>query len=123
MKVDLIDWDFCRMHQVGRVTVMPNANGKVNRGQQEVQPRQILVKLGIRHKIMRVQKTLKDLTGKTHRIYVNEDLTRERVQVTKNVHTAIKDTWVDDGKICLKLNDDSVRVVTTLAKLQEFWDQ
>ena len=33
MKVDLIDRDFCRMHRVGRLTVMPTANnGKVNRG-------------------------------------------------------------------------------------------
>ena len=32
MKVDLIDRDFCRMHRIGQLTVMPTANGKVNRG-------------------------------------------------------------------------------------------
>ena len=73
---------------------------------------------------MKARKTLKDLTDRPHRIYVNEDLTRKRAQLARLARTAkndkkIKDTLVFDGKIFIKLQDDSVNVVTTETKLRE----
>ena len=120
MKVDINDFDFCRMHRVGKAK-------PVSAQHPEGLPRQIIVKFtrySARRKVMKARKTLKDLTDRPHRIYVNEDLTRKRAQLARLARTAknnkkIKDTWVFDGKIFIKLQDDSVNVVTTETKLRE----
>lgn len=120
MKVKLDDRDFCRMHRVGRATPPSDKHP-------DGLPRQIIVKFtsyAARRKVMKARKHLKDLTGRPHRIYVNEDLTRKRAKLAQLARAAksedkIKDTWVFDGKIFMMLNDESVTVVTDLVKLQD----
>lgn len=113
LKVKLDDRDFCRMHRVGR----PRPTG--------TSPRQIILKFtsyAARRRVMKARKQLKDVNG-PHRLYINEDLTRKRAALAKLARDAkgkrkIKDTWVYNGKIFLKLKDDSVKVVTDASKLE-----
>ena len=123
LKVNLDERDICRMHRVGK----PNSNGTSN-------PRQILLKFtryGARLKVMKARKLLRNddpngedqTDGRPKRVYINEDLTRKRVKVAKLARDAkrmrkIKETWVYDGKIFLKLKDDTIKVVTDEVKLQ-----
>ena len=52
------------------------------------------------------------------RVYVNDDLTRERSRVTARARQLkrdekIKDTWVRDGEIYVKINDGSIDKLST----------
>ena len=107
MKIKLHPSDFCRMYRVGK----PRANG---------QPKQIILKFtnyGAKRRIMKARSTLKDHKG-DYPIFINDDLTRQRAQLARQAREAkrdqkIKDTWVYDGKVFIKLQSDQVKVVTT----------
>lgn len=117
------DIQFAILRRVGRATP-PSAkhpNGL---------PPQIILKFtsyAARRKVMKARKSLKDLKDRPCRIYINEDLTRKRAQIATAARSAkdakkILDTWVFDGKIFLKLMDETVSVVTTMAKLLDIID-
>ena len=57
-----------------------------------------------------------------HRI---QDLTRERSRVAARARQLkrdkkVKDTWVRDGEICVKKNDDSINKLSTSRQLDVF---
>ena len=59
------------------------------------------------------------------RVYVNDDLTRERSRVAARARQLkrdkkIKDTWVRDGEIYVKKNDDSINKLSTSRQLDVF---
>ena len=59
------------------------------------------------------------------RVYVNDDLTRERSRVTARARQLkrdkkIKDTWVHDGEMYVKKNDDSINKLFTSHQLDMF---
>ena len=116
MKVDLEKSDFCRMHRIGKQP----SSGK---------PKQVILKFtnyDAKHRVMKSRKSLRLLheSGQgMHRMYINDDLTKQRAQLARLAREArknkdIKDTWVYDGRIYLKLNSDVVKVVTTKEQLQ-----
>ena len=64
-----------------------------------------------------------DLTA--GRVYINDDRTRERCRVAARARQLkrdkkIKDTWVRDGEIYVKNNDDSINKLSTSRQLGVF---
>jgi hypothetical protein len=114
MAAAIEDRDICRMHRVGVGKYAGNG-----------QPRQIILKFtsySARRRVMKRRKELKTLRNKPHRIYINEDLTRNRAALAKAAREAkkkgsINDTWVFDGKIFIKKKDNEVIPVNSPQKL------
>ena len=92
-------------------------------------PRPILCKFtSHKHKlaILRLKKKLEDVDTKrlfgADKIYVNEDLTKQRASVAKEARSlkkqkAIADTWTKDGVIFIKTNQNNIVRVTRFENL------
>ena len=125
LKVNLDERDICHMHRAGKANL--NSSGTSN-------PRQILLKFTryeARLKVMKARKFLRDddpnredqTDGKPKKVHINEELNRKCVKVAKLARDAkrmhkIKETLLYDGKIFLKMKDDTIKVVTDEVKLQ-----
>ena len=89
--------DIDRVHRVGR------------RG---LYPRQMIVKFTSYRAKERVVKNRSKLKGKKG-FYVNEDLTSFNLDLLRKARMAghVQHTWASDGKIVVKLEDESIHVV------------
>ena len=114
LNVKLQPSDFCRMHRVGK----PQPN----------KPKQVILKFtnyGAKRRIMQARKSLRDhAAGGGERYYINDDLTKKRASVARVAREArkrktIKDTWVYDGRIYIKLNSDVIKVANTELALKD----
>ena len=84
-----------------------------------------------KHKLslLRMKKKLEDIDTKSlfnaEKVYVNEDLTKQRAQVAKVARSMkkakkISDTWTKDGVIFLKPNSNNIMRVTKMRDLSMF---
>lgn len=133
-----------RSHRLGRTRDDP-----VPAGTAKPPPRQIIVKLqSYRHReqLMRARKNLKSVDLKatfpdlswssvpvpagrgqgSPRVYLNEDLTRERARLAATARDMKKgkrvlDTWTRDGAVFVKRLDSSIIRVTSLRQLSTYF--
>lgn len=112
---DLVDGDIIRSHRVG------------NPNRRSPHPRQIIVRLrdtATKRRILKASKHLKH-SENFARVNLNEDLTKRRntlayrARQLKNKNY-ISQTWTVDGKIFIKMKNDSIKVVTTDNAFKEF---
>lgn len=110
--VTIVESDIDACHRVGKV--LHN-----NR-----HPRSIIMKFVRRqtkYDILKSKKSLKDDKG--NQVYVSEDLTKYRVQLAYDCRELkkngrIKDTWVANGNVIMKHNDDTRTVVKRNSQLE-----
>jgi len=107
------------------VELPPNSIGRSHRvgRPRQGQTRPIIVKFtsyNVRRMLYNARKTCND-------VYVSEDLTRKRSNIfyksrlERNVGR-FKHCWTSDGRIHIRLHDDSMHVVTTLSQLDKLID-
>ena len=110
LNVVVNDTDLCRLHRTGK-------------SKDDGTPRQILVKFtnySARRRVLKARNKLQRVDKPT-RIFINEDLTRQRYQLARKARSLKKDkifddTWTHDGKIFIKIHEQ-INVVTTMEKL------
>ena len=101
MGLDLDPRDISVSHRLGR----PNP----------AYDRAIIVKFSrrdVKREVMMKKKTLKEKTGYEN-VYVNEDLTRIRYKICKELREQKKTVWTRDGKIFIKVSDTEATIVDT----------
>jgi exosome complex exonuclease DIS3/RRP44 len=140
-----------RSHRVGRAASFANvASGAAKGGAKGSAPRQIIVKLSsykYREQLMRARKNLRSInmkarmpnldwssiplprrhdetspTSTTPKVFINEDLTRERSRIAAKARELkrqklISDTWTRDGVVFAKRNDSTILRMTTYRDL------
>jgi hypothetical protein len=136
-----------RSHRIGPAPSFADvASGAAKGGTRPTGPRQIIVKLTSykhREQIMRARKNLRSVNVKdmlpdldwstvpaprhngpptTPRIFINEDLTKERARIAAKAREwkrekVIVDTWTRDGIVFIKKDDSNISRVTTYRQL------